>query len=134
MEKLYKIEIKTNKRMEMVDVTGTVRDIVRKSGVKNGICVLYVPHTTAAVTINENADPSVRRDITRTLAKLVPAGAGYEHLEGNADAHIKATMVGPSESVIIVDGDIMLGTWQGIFFCEFDGPRRRKMFVKIMEG
>jgi len=134
MEKLYKIEIRTNKRMEMVDVTGTVRDIVRKSGVRTGICVLYVPHTTAAVTINENADPSVRRDISRTLAQLVPAGAGYEHLEGNADAHIKATMVGPSETVIIVDGDIMLGTWQGIFFCEFDGPRRRRMFVKIMEG
>ncbi len=134
MEKLYKIEIRTNKRMEMVDVTGTVRDIVRKSGVRTGICVLYVPHTTAAVTINENADPSVRRDINRTLAQLVPAGAGYEHLEGNADAHIKATMVGPSETVIIVDGDIMLGTWQGIFFCEFDGPRRRRMFVKIMEG
>ncbi len=134
MEKLYSIEIKTNKRMEMVDVTGTVREIVRKAGVRNGICVLYVPHTTAAVTVNENADPSVRRDISRTLAKLVPAGAGYEHLEGNADSHIKATMVGPSETLIIVNGDILLGTWQGIFFCEFDGPRRRKMFIKIVEG
>ncbi len=134
MEKLYSIEIKTNKRMEMVDVTGTVREIVRKAGVRNGICVLYVPHTTAAVTLNENADPSVRRDISRTLAKLVPAGAGYEHLEGNADSHIKATMVGPSETLIITNGDILLGTWQGIFFCEFDGPRRRKMFIKIVEG
>ncbi len=134
MEKLYSIEIKTNKRMEMVDVTGTVREIVRKAGVRNGICVLYVPHTTAAVTVNENADPSVRRDISRTLAKLVPAGAGYEHLEGNADSHIKATMVGPSETLIITNGDILLGTWQGIFFCEFDGPRRRKMFIKIVEG
>ncbi len=134
MERLYSIEIKTNKRMEMVDVTGTVREIVRKAGVRNGICVLYVPHTTAAVTVNENADPSVRRDISRTLAKLVPAGAGYEHLEGNADSHIKATMVGPSETLIITNGDILLGTWQGIFFCEFDGPRRRKMFIKIVEG
>ncbi len=134
MERLYSIEIKTNRRMEMVDVTGTVREIVRKAGIRNGICVLYVPHTTAAITINENADPSVRRDISRTLAKLVPAGAGYEHLEGNADSHIKATMVGPSETLIITNGDILLGTWQGIFFCEFDGPRRRKMFIKIVEG
>ncbi len=131
MEKLYTIQIRTSRRMEMVDVTREVREVVRKSGVRSGICVLYVPHTTAAVTVNENADPSVRRDITKTLAKLVPAGAGYEHLEGNADSHIKATIVGPSETLIITDGDILLGTWQGIFFCEFDGPRTRKMFVKI---
>jgi len=134
MDRVYTIQIRTGRRMEMVDITAQVREIVRKSGVRSGICVLYVPHTTAAVTVNENADPSVRRDITRTLAKLVPAGAGYEHLEGNADSHIKATMVGPSETLIISDGDIILGTWQGIFFCEFDGPRNRRLFVKIMEG
>ncbi len=134
MDRVYTIQIRTGRRMEMVDITAQVREIVRKSGVRSGICVLYVPHTTAAVTVNENADPSVRSDITRTLAKLVPAGAGYEHLEGNADSHIKATMVGPSETLIISDGDIILGTWQGIFFCEFDGPRNRRLFVKIMEG
>ncbi len=134
MDRVYTIQIRTGRRMEMVDITAQVREIVRESGVRSGICVLYVPHTTAAVTVNENADPSVRSDITRTLAKLVPAGAGYEHLEGNADSHIKATMVGPSETLIISDGDIILGTWQGIFFCEFDGPRNRRLFVKIMEG
>ncbi|RKY99553.1 MAG: YjbQ family protein [Candidatus Hydrothermota bacterium] len=134
MAKIFEIEIRTGQRMELIDITSRVREVVRKSGVKNGICVLYVPHTTAAVTVNENADPSVRRDISRTLAKLVPAGAGYEHLEGNADSHIKATMVGPSETLIIEDGDILLGTWQGVFFCEFDGPRRRRILIKILEG
>ncbi len=130
---IFEISVRSSRRIEMIDITSKVREVVRKSGVKDGVCVLYVPHTTAAVTINENADPSVRVDIENTLSKLVPYGAGYAHLEGNADAHIKATMVGPSENLIIRNGDILLGTWQGIFFCEFDGPRSRKLFVKIIK-
>ncbi len=131
---IFELNVRSSKRIEMIDITSRVRDVVRKSGVKEGICTLYVPHTTAAVTINENADPSVRVDIENTLSKLVPYNAGYAHLEGNADAHIKSTMVGPSETLIIRDGDILLGTWQGIFFCEFDGPRSRRIYVKIIEG
>ena len=131
---IFELNVRSSKRIEMIDITSRVRDVVRKSGVKEGICVLYVPHTTAAVTINENADPSVRVDIENTLSKLVPYGAGYSHLEGNADAHIKSTMVGPSETLLIRNGDILLGTWQGIFFCEFDGPRSRRVYVKIVEG
>ncbi len=131
---IFEISIRSSRRVEMIDITSKVREVVKKSGVKEGICVLYVPHTTAAVTINENADPSVRVDIENTLTKLVPYGAGYAHLEGNADAHIKSTIVGPSESLIIRNGDILLGTWQGIFFCEFDGPRSRRFYVKIIEG
>ncbi len=131
---IFEIKIRSSRRIEMIDITPQVREIIRKSGVKEGICVLYVPHTTAAVTINENADPSVRVDIENTLSKLVPYGAGYAHLEGNADAHIKSTMVGPSENLLIRNGDILLGTWQGVFFCEFDGPRNRRIYIKIMEG
>ena len=131
---IFELKIRSSRRIEMIDITSQVRDVVKKSGVKDGICVMYVPHTTAAVTINENADPSVRVDIENTLSKLVPYGAGYAHLEGNADAHIKSTMVGPSENLIIRNGDILLGTWQGIFFCEFDGPRNRRIYIKIIEG
>ncbi len=131
---IFELKVRSSRRIEMIDITSQVREVVRKSGVREGICVLYVPHTTAAVTINENADPSVRVDIENTLSKLVPYGAGYAHLEGNADAHIKSTMVGPSENLIIRNGDILLGTWQGIFFCEFDGPRNRRIYIKIVEG
>ncbi len=131
---IFELKVRSSKRIEMIDITSKVREVVKKSGVREGICVLYVPHTTAAVTINENADPSVRVDIENTLSKLVPYGAGYAHLEGNADAHIKATMVGPSENLIISNSDILLGTWQGIFFCEFDGPRNRRIYIKIVEG
>lgn len=126
------LTVRTSKRIELVDITGKVREVVRRSGVKRGVCVLYVPHTTAAVTVNENYDPSVARDIENHLSKLVPAGAGYAHLEGNADSHIKATMVGPSETLLVEDGDIVLGTWQGVFFCEFDGPRTRKVYVRVI--
>ncbi len=131
---IFELKVRSSRRIEMIDITSKVREVVKKSGVREGICVLYVPHTTAAVTINENADPSVRVDIENTLSKLVPYGAGYAHLEGNADAHIKATMVGPSENLIISNSDILLGTWQGIFFCEFDGPRNRRIYIKIVEG
>ena len=118
----------------MIDITSQVRRVISESGVKNGIVVIYVPHTTAGVTINENADPSVTKDIENTLSKLVPPGKGYLHLEGNADSHIKSTIVGSSINVILEEGSLVLGTWQGIFFCEFDGPRNRKVYVKIIEG
>jgi len=124
--------VKTSKREQLVDITAEVMEIISKSGVNSGICVVYVPHTTAAITINENADPSVRVDIEETLSKLVPYGKGYRHLEGNADSHIKSTLVAPSITLIIENGRPVLGTWQGIFFCEFDGPRTRKVHVKII--
>ena len=113
----------------MIDITGKVTDAVTKMGIRDGVCCIYVPHTTAGVTINENADPSVRTDIIASLERLVPAGAGYAHMEGNADSHIKTSLVGSSASVIVEGGELKLGTWQGIFFCEFDGPRKRKVFI-----
>ncbi len=129
---IKEIEVKTNTRTELVDITSQVERVVKESGISEGICVLYVPHTTAAVTINEAADPSVRADITAKLNQLIPAQDHYRHLEGNADAHIKATMVGPSETLLVREGRLWLGTWQGVFFCEFDGPRTRKICVRVM--
>jgi secondary thiamine-phosphate synthase enzyme len=115
----------------MVDITGKVREEVRRSGVSDGICVVYVPHTTAGVTVNENADPAVAADILEHLAKLVPQGR-YRHREGNADSHIKASLMGFSQVLLVEGGDLSLGTWQGVFFCEFDGPRRRRVQVKVI--
>ncbi len=129
---MRRIEINTRKREELIDITTEVRKIVRDSNVESGICYIYVPHTTAGVTINEHADPDVARDIESTLSKLIPPGRGYRHLEGNADSHIKATVVGPCVFVFVENGDLLLGTWQGIFFCEFDGPRRRRVYVKVV--
>ena len=131
---MREMEVRTSKREEMVDITRAVGEVVSSSGVKEGVCYIYVPHTTAGVFINEHADPSVARDIRETLARLVPSGAGYRHLEGNADAHIKATLVGTSQAVLVRGGRLLLGTWQGIFFAEFDGPRRRKVLIKVLEG
>jgi secondary thiamine-phosphate synthase enzyme len=128
------LRVKSGKREEMVDITSQVAHVVSDSGVKEGACYIYVPHTTAGVFINEHADPSVAQDIRETLARLVPYGKGYKHLEGNADAHIKATLVGTSQMVFISGGRFQLGTWQGIFFAEFDGPRTRQVFVKVLEG
>ena len=126
------IHIKTTLRNELVDITPLVEKVVKDSGISEGICVLAVPHTTAAVTINENADPSVKADIIVALNTLVPAGSRYHHQEGNADAHIKASVVGPSETILVSAGRLQLGTWQGVFFCEFDGPRTRKIWVRVM--
>lgn len=126
------ISVRTTTRKEFVDITRKVIDAVRSSGIKNGILTLYVPHTTAAITINENADPSVKADIIENLARLIPEGFHYKHVEGNADSHIQASIIGPSETVIINESRLLLGTWQGIFFCEFDGPRTRKVWVKII--
>ena len=129
---IYPIEISTRSRTELVDITEEVRKVIKKSGVNSGTCIIYVPHTTAAVTINENYDPSVCEDIVTNLNRLVPHSAHYAHTEGNADAHIKAAIVGSSRTVFFEDDKILFGTWQGIFFCEFDGPRRRKILVKVL--
>ncbi len=124
----------TAKHFEFVDITERVREFVRQNEVQEGMCVIYVPHTTAAVTINENADPSVKDDILSKFAELVPWNGKYTHLEGNSAAHILSTIVGVSETVPIHNGDLTLGTWQGIYFCEFDGPRTRHLIVTISEG
>jgi secondary thiamine-phosphate synthase enzyme len=126
------LALSTRKRVEFVHITAEVQRAVRDSGVTLGICVVYVPHTTAGVTINENADPDVARDILAHLEGLVPRQGAYHHMEGNADAHIKASLVGSSVTVLVEDGALVLGTWQGIFFCEFDGPRSRRVHVKII--
>jgi secondary thiamine-phosphate synthase enzyme len=125
------IDVSTHSRTEMIDVTRQVAESVRKSGLNEGTCTIYVPHTTAAVTINEGADPSVKSDIVNMLNRLVPLEANYSHAEGNSAAHIKSTIVGVSRTVPVKDGALALGTWQSIFFCEFDGPRRRKVYVTV---
>lgn len=126
--------LKTSKMQEFINITNQVREAVRKSGIKNGLAVIFIPHTTAGITINENADPDVVRDMIATLDKVYPVKGDYWHIEGNSHAHIKASLMGSSCSVIIEDGDLKLGTWQGIYFCEFDGPRTRKFYVKILNG
>ena len=126
------INIKTRTRTEFVDITSEIQQVIDEAGIKDGICCLYVPHTTAGITINEGADPSVVSDIQRTLSKLIPNNLNYSHMEGNSDAHIKSTVVGASKTVIIDDGKLLLGTWQSIFFCEFDGPRHRRVLVKLI--
>lgn len=131
---IYRLEVATRSRAQMVDITPEVQRAVAESGVKEGFCHLYVPHTTAGIAINENADPSVAQDILATLEKVAPQGGSYRHTEGNADSHIKAAMVGSSETVLVEGGRLLLGTWQGIFLCEFDGPRRRRVLLKIVEA
>lgn len=128
------IEIKTSSRNQFIDITGQIAEIVTKSRIAEGVCYIFVPHTTAAVTVNENADPTVARDILKTMELLIPPGGDYTHTEGNSDAHIKSILVGPSLYVFINGGKLDLGTWQGIFFCEFDGPRRRKVKIKMIPG
>ena len=127
------LSVKTRERTELVDITSEIERLVEKSGVDQGLCMLYVPHTTAGVTINESADPSVKSDILMVLNQMVPWEANYRHLEGNSPAHVKSTLVGPSELIAIEKGRLVLGTWQGVFFCEFDGPRSRKLHVRIVE-
>jgi secondary thiamine-phosphate synthase enzyme len=125
------INVKTHTRIEMKDITSSVQQEISKTGVREGICVVYVPHTTAGITINEGADPAVCQDIVNKLNELAPPGAGYLHLEGNADSHIKTSLMGSSVTVPVEKGRLVLGTWQKIFFCEFDGPRSRKAYVNI---
>ena len=127
-----RLAIRTGSKVEFQDITPKVQELVALSGVESGVCCIFVPHTTAAVTINEHADPSVTTDVAQQLDCLVPQRGDYRHLEGNAPAHIKASLVGSSETLIIDGGRLLLGTWQGIFFCEFDGPRSRSVLIKIM--
>lgn len=128
------INVRSRIRTEFIDITEKVQEIIKEEGVNNGICYIYTPHTTAGITINEGADPSVQRDIQNTLSRLVPFEADYQHREGNADAHIKSTLVGVSKSLFIDEGKLLLGTWQAIYFCEFDGPRHRRVLVKIIKS
>ena len=126
--------VSTSERVDLVEITSTVAQEVAKSGVGTGTVTIYVPHTTCGVTINESADPDVARDIKMHLAKLVPQDGGFKHYERNSDSHIKTSMIGSSENILIEDGKLVLGTWQGIFLCDFDGPRTRKVYIKIVEG
>jgi secondary thiamine-phosphate synthase enzyme len=128
------LKVRTTSRVDLVDITHLVQKAVSEAEVKSGLCTIYVPHTTAAVTINENADPSVRSDIVKELNKIIPFDDHYSHLEGNAAAHIKSTLTGCSETLLVEEGRLVLGTWQGIYFCEFDGPRSRKVMLKLIEG
>jgi secondary thiamine-phosphate synthase enzyme len=126
------INVRSKSRIEFIDITEMVHDVVKDAGIVKGVCFLFVPHTTAGITINEGADPSVQRDILNSLNRLIPHEMNYFHREGNADAHIKSTLVGTSVHVIVEDGKLLLGTWQSIFFCEFDGPRHRRVAVKFI--
>jgi secondary thiamine-phosphate synthase enzyme len=128
---MHIVRVKTNRRTQLVDVTQEIEQAVAESGTKEGVCHLYVPHTTAAVMINEHADPDVASDLEGVFDRLVPYKGPYKHAEGNTDSHAKAVMVGASQVIFIERGKLALGTWQGIFFCEFDGPRERKMWVKV---
>jgi secondary thiamine-phosphate synthase enzyme len=125
--------IKSKTQTELIDITAKIQDIVVSSGIGEGFCMLYVPHTTAAITINESADPSVKGDILMILNQVIPWKAAYRHLEGNSPAHIKSTLVGSSELIAIENNRLVLGTWQGIFFCEFDGPRTRKVHARLIK-
>uniref|UniRef100_A0A7C3Z113 YjbQ family protein n=1 Tax=Desulfobacca acetoxidans TaxID=60893 RepID=A0A7C3Z113_9BACT len=128
------LEVHTASKTELIDLTARVQQVVAASGVREGLCHVFVPHTTAGVTINENADPSVKADILLVLNKLISDREPYRHREGNSPAHIKASLVGPQLTVIVSQGRLLLGTWQGIFFCEFDGPRPRRVHIKVTEG
>jgi len=131
---LIQRDIKTSSREEIIDITSEVQKVIRESNIESGICLIYVPHTTCAITINENADPDVKRDILYWLNKHVPQNDNFRHAEGNSDAHIKTLMSGQSVELIIDASKPVLGTWQGIYFCEFDGPRKRRFLIKIISG
>ncbi len=128
------ITIKTEARTQLLDITSEINQLIREHGISEGGCFLYVPHTTAAVTINESADPAVKNDIEKSLDKLIPWKDGYAHMEGNSAAHIKSSLMGASEIIAIENGRLSLGTWQGVFFCEFDGPRARKIHLRVYES
>jgi secondary thiamine-phosphate synthase enzyme len=128
------LEVQTGRQTEFIDLTARIQAVVAASGVAQGLCHVFVPHTTAGVTINENADPSVTADILMVLNKIISDREPYRHAEGNSPAHIKASLMGPQLTVFVSQGRLLLGTWQGIYFCEFDGPRHRRLYVKITEG
>lgn len=129
---MKEINIRTNSPTEMIDITDLVQAVISENKIKSGICVVFTPHTTAAVTINENADPDVPHDIINALEKTLPRSIQYRHAEGNSPAHVKSSLIGVSELVLVENGYLVLGTWQAIFFCEFDGPRQRKIIIKFL--
>lgn len=131
---MYTFNVKTHSRTSMIEITSKVEELVSKSGIKSGLCTVFIPHTTAGVTINENADPDVVTDILKKVNEVIPFDDGYLHSEGNSAAHIKASLFGFSQQIIIENSKLVLGTWQGIYFCEFDGPRNRTVYIKIVEG
>jgi len=131
---VYEYPVITHKREELINITDIVNESIIKSRVKNGVCIVFTTHTTAAITINENADPDVKKDIIRFLNEKIPLNYEFKHLEGNSDAHIKSSLFGCSQQIIINEGKPLLGIWQGIYFCEFDGPRNRRVYIKILEG
>jgi secondary thiamine-phosphate synthase enzyme len=131
---LQTLSVRTNTRTELLDLTHQVQEVVNQSGVSEGLCHVFVPHTTAAVTINENADPSVKADILMVLNKIISDQEPYRHQEGNSPAHVKASVIGPHLAILVNKGRLVLGTWQGVFFCEFDGPRSRRLHVKVVKG
>jgi secondary thiamine-phosphate synthase enzyme len=130
--RLHTMEVQTRGRVEFKDLTGPIEKFVAESGIRNGLCVVYIPHTTAAILINENADPALHRDFDDFLNRLAPRGDDYAHNDGNCDSHLKSAVIGPSKTLLIENGRLVLGTWQGIFLCEFDGPRRRGVKVKLV--
>jgi len=130
---IFKYNIKTNTRNELIEITDIVQKAVTESRINEGMCYIFAPHTTVGITINENADPSVKRDILYFMNKLIPNNENFQHMEGNSDTHLKSSIFGCSENIIVEDGRLLLGTWQGIYFCEFDGPRNRKVYIKITE-
>jgi secondary thiamine-phosphate synthase enzyme len=130
---IRQLRVKTNARTELVDITQGVQRMVAESGVRSGICHIHVPHTTSGVTINENSDPNVGRDILKELNKVIPFDDNYGHTEGNSAAHIKSSLIGVSQTIMVEEGRLVLGTWQAVFFCEFDGPRDRRVLVKVMK-
>lgn len=129
---LKTLNIKSKSKVEFIDITEEINEVVKESKINSGICYLYVPHTTAGITINEGADPSVKRDIITTLNRIIPFEGDYQHAEGNSAAHIKSSIVGVSQSLIIENGRLLLGTWQSVYFCEFDGPRHRRVLIKLI--
>jgi len=129
---IHKVDIKTHSQVEFQEITSRVSKIIKASGIKNGVCYIFVPHTTAGILVNEHADPSVVEDIRAQLEEMVPQKKSYRHMEGNSPAHIKASLTGDSRALFIEEGKLVLGTWQGIFFCEFDGPRNRSVLVKLI--
>ena len=130
---LHELHISTSSKEELIDITSQISELLKKEKLKDGICIIHVPHTTAAVTINENADPDVQHDLLLGLDKAFPDRNEFRHSEGNSSAHLKSSCIGCSQTVLISDGKLLLGTWQGTYFCEFDGPRQRKCYVKILE-
>jgi len=131
---MKKLIVQSSDRTSFIDITQLIMSIIKDTGVRDGICYIFVPHTTAAVTINENADPDVKSDMLMEINKIIPFNDSYQHREGNSAAHIKASLFGNSETIFLEDGELKLGTWQGVFFCEFDGPRTRQVWVKLIKS